>query len=160
MTITIINLVEKRKTLEVDASDTVKLVKARIEDQEGIPERLQRLMFADDVMRNTKALSDCGVREGDTLRLLLDMQNIHIFVETLTGKTLTLKIERSSTVEQVKDAIFKMEGIPIDEQRLIFKQKQLKDHESLSDYDIMDGDTIQLILRLLGSFHLRRNFLK
>ena len=150
MTITVVNLVEKRKALEVDAFDTVELVKARIEAQEGIPVRLQRLMFADEILEDGKALSGYGVKEGDSLRLLLDLQNIEIFLKTISGKVIPLKVKRSYTMEQIKDAIFKKENVPVYQQRLLVKGELIEDHKTVSDCDIMDGDTIHLIFRLPG----------
>ena len=148
MTITVINRNKKRKALDVDASDTVELVKARIEDQEGIPVRLLSLKFGGDVMEDSKALADYGVREGDSVRLVCG--DIQIFVKTLTEKTMSFSIKRSCTIKRIKDAIFKSENILVDVQRLIFKGKQLEDENTASDYDIMDGDTIYLCLRLRG----------
>mmetsp|Transcript_7845 Transcript_7845/g.9339 ORF Transcript_7845/g.9339 Transcript_7845/m.9339 type:complete len:88 (+) Transcript_7845:263-526(+) len=75
---------------------------------------------------------------------------MQLMVKTLDGKTVTVDAEEEDTIEDIKNKIMEKEGVPIDQQRLIFGGKQLDSEKTLADYDVQEDSTLHMVLRLRG----------
>ena len=148
-------LTGKTHALEVEASDTVKLVKDKIQDLEGIPPNQQRLFVYGKEVKDELTVDDCDICKETSPIFVLRLRGacMPIFVKTPTGKRTTLEVYSSDTVECVKAKIQDKEGIPADQQQLSLDGEELKDELTVHDYDICkESPTFDLRLKSMPIF--------
>jgi len=116
-----------------------------------IPLITQAVPFLKSTTIGSRSL--CSVKHALAVR-----GGMQLFVKTLTGKTVSIEVEEGESIEDVKAKIAEKEGIPPEQQRLIFGGQQLQDAKTLDDYDVGDDSTLHLVLRLRGgSLHIKKS---
>jgi len=162
--ITVQTLEGKEITLAVQPSDTVGVVKRKLEDHlQGITADQQRLIFKGRRLEDdARTLAEYKVENRSTLHLVVIRPHApwcpalggHITVQTLEGRQITLTVQPSDTVGVVKRKLEDhLQGITADQQRLIFKGRQLEDARTLAEYEVENRSTLHLVVRLIRASH-------
>ncbi len=99
-------------------------------------------------LENDKTLDDYKIKNQSTLHLVIRHKKImQIIIKLLNGKTLTLNVEPSDTIEKIKKKIQEKEGIPPDQQRLLYMGRELEDIYTISNYKILENSTVFLLTK-------------
>ncbi|KAL9697364.1 hypothetical protein quinque_000805 [Culex quinquefasciatus] len=149
----------KHFTLQVEPSNTVQDVKVMIQQKAGCPTEQQCLIADSKVMEDGRTLADYSVQDKGTIHVAQQPggpctdcnPSMEIFVKTLTGKTIALRLRSFNSVGDVKIMVQEKEGFPPNQQRLIFDCQLLEDGRTLSGYNVKHGDIMLLLLQSGGS---------
>lgn len=144
--------------IDVNLEDTIQNVKSQISNKFGLNSDDYYLTFSGKVLDDLNTISDYNIDKDNTINLMIRINGgggsegstKQIFIKTLQGKTLTIDVSDTDTIQSIKNKIFDKEGIPIDQQRLVFNGKQLEDNQTIADYNIQADSNIHLVLRLRG----------
>ena len=145
---------EKINSFDVKPDFTVQNLKEKIKDKLGIEPNEQTLLFKRGILQDNIALFQYDIQEGNVLTLftylpIKEKENelLQLFIKTLIGKEIVLTVEPSLTIQQLKCEIQDKEGVPSDQQRLIFAGAQLEDSRTLASYNIKTKATLNMIPR-------------
>jgi ubiquitin C len=146
----------KTISLEFKPSDTIKNIKDKIYQKEGISPEMQILIFTTNELKDNLTLLDYKIQEESTIHLIFNK----IYVKSIKGKNIELNFQPSDSIKNIKDKIHKIEGIPPDQQSLMFSGKELKENLTLSEYNIQRGSTLHLSSKIECKEDLSQKIIK
>ncbi|KZS89211.1 ubiquitin-like protein [Sistotremastrum niveocremeum HHB9708] len=135
---------------EVTETETVDSLKIKIERKKSIPPNGQRLIGGRRGIEDGHALSEYRIMQDSTIHMVLRILPMQIFVKTTNGKSITLNVQKTDTIDSVKSRIADRLDAPKEGLNLIYGSKPLQDAHSLEEYDIGNLATLHMVMRLPG----------
>ncbi|KAF2429900.1 Polyubiqutin 1 [Tothia fuscella] len=142
--------------LDVKPSDTINAVKTTIKEAGGLDTEKQRLEYEEQVLEDERTLADYSIQKNahilshDLDRPINIDVSMQVFVKTLNGTTVTAEIKPSDTILTLKECIHALNGMPIDQQRMVFAGVEVENDRTFADYGIAKESTFHLVIRLRG----------
>lgn len=135
--------------MDVRSTDTITSIKNKIRDKEEVALNLQRVYYKEKQLEDDKTLADYNISKGAQLNMMLRMTPcMHIYVKTLAGTRLRLEVEEGDTVSNIKNIVQEKEGLPANQQRLVYQGQNLRDGQTLKYYGIGENHVVYLLLKL------------
>ena len=144
--------------LQLAANKTVNILKREIDAKKSIPPREQQLFFQGNELDNGSQLQNCGLSDGSVIDLSSSRRaayvaegvggQMHLFIKTLTGKTVSVVVTSTDTVLDIKRKIMDKEGVALEHQCLICGGKQLDNDVAIQDCGVQHQSVIHLVLRI------------
>ena len=146
----------KMITLAVVPEDTIENVKKMLEE-EGIAVECTHMVYAGKTLEDQRTLGDYSIRRESILHLIPTRRDrvMPIYLQTLTGKTITLEVAPQDTIDAVKKEAFQKEGMTVEHQTLFYAGEKLNDRKTLKDYNITRNSVLKLILKKSSEGKLR-----
>ena len=144
--------VNKLFPLEVDFSEKIVIIKEKFSEKDiCLPIKNQKLVYNNIELEDNKSLKEYNINNEEIIDIMYKSdKKFQIIIKTLFNKIIKINADFFDTIKDIKDTIYKNEGVPQSEQMLMFGGRQLEDERTLADYGIGAESTLCLVLRLKG----------